>query len=47
MLEWTIADGKIIVTPARRNFLSYQNTIKVGKGDIRKDIEGANEKTCH
>ncbi len=41
MLEWTIANGKIIVTPARRNFLSYQNTIEVGKGDIRKDIERA------
>ena len=38
-LEWTIADGKIIVTPAKSDFLSYQNTIKIGKGSIDKDVK--------
>lgn len=38
-LEWTIADGKIIVTPTKRDFLSYQNTIKIGKGDVGKNVK--------
>ena len=38
-LEWTVLDGRIVVTTVNRNFLNYQNTIKVGKGDIEKDIE--------
>ena len=38
-LEWTIVDGKILVTPVKKDFLAYQNTIKIGQGDIQKDIE--------
>jgi AbrB family looped-hinge helix DNA binding protein len=40
-LEWTIVNGKILVTPVKKKFLTYQNKIKIGKGDIRKDIERA------
>jgi AbrB family looped-hinge helix DNA binding protein len=37
-LEWKIDQGKIIVAPKHKNFLKYQNKIKVGKGDIEADI---------
>ena len=37
-LEWKIDQGKIIVAPKQKNFLKYQNKIKVGKGDIDADI---------
>lgn len=37
-LEWVVADGKILVTPVKKRFLTYQNKIKIGKGDIQKDI---------
>ena len=37
-LEWKIDQGKIIVAPKQKNFLKYQNKVKVGKGDIDADI---------
>jgi AbrB family looped-hinge helix DNA binding protein len=37
-LEWKVDHGKIIVSPKQKNFLKYQNKIKVGKGDIDADI---------
>ena len=38
-LEWTVRDGKIKVTAVKKNFLNHQGIIKIGRGDIRKDIE--------
>jgi len=38
-LEWTVDKGKIILYPAKRNFLKYRNTVKTGPGDITADIE--------
>ncbi len=37
-LEWKVDHGKIIVSPKQKNFLKYQNKVKVGKGDIEADI---------
>jgi bifunctional DNA-binding transcriptional regulator/antitoxin component of YhaV-PrlF toxin-antitoxin module len=38
-LEWRIIDGKAVVAPMKKAFLGYQNCIKIGEGDISKDIE--------
>jgi AbrB family looped-hinge helix DNA binding protein len=40
-LEWKIEKGKIVVYPAKKRFLQYQNTVKTGKGDIGADLERA------
>ncbi len=37
-LEWEFDHGKVIVSPLQKNFLKYQNSVKVGKGDIGADI---------
>ncbi len=41
VIEWKIEDGKIVITPSKKNFLKYKNSIKVGRGDVNKDIERA------
>jgi AbrB family looped-hinge helix DNA binding protein len=38
-LEWKVDHGKIILYPAKRDFLNYRNTVKTGEGDIAADIE--------
>ena len=38
-LEWEVEDGKVLVYPVRKNFLNFRNSILVGKGDIKQDIE--------
>jgi AbrB family looped-hinge helix DNA binding protein len=40
-LEWKVENGKVILYPAKRNFLNYRNSIKTGQGDIAGDIEAA------
>ncbi len=40
-LEWKVEKGKIILCPAKRNFLKYRNAVKTGKGDIAGDIKVA------
>jgi AbrB family looped-hinge helix DNA binding protein len=37
-LEWKVDHGKIIVSPKQKNFLKYQNKVRIGKGDIEADI---------
>jgi AbrB family looped-hinge helix DNA binding protein len=37
-LEWELKKGKVTVKPVQSRFLGHQNSIKVGKGDIGKDI---------
>lgn len=41
VLNWKVEEGKIIIFPARAKFLERRNSIKVGKGDIGKDIDVA------
>lgn len=43
-LDWNIEEGKIIVSPVPARFLTFQNSIKTGPGDINKDIMIAREK---
>lgn len=38
-LEWKVEDGKAIVLPVQTRFLEHRNAVKVGKGDIAKDID--------
>ena len=38
-LEWEIEDGKVLVYPVQKEFLNFRNSIPVGKGDIKQDIE--------
>lgn len=40
-LDWQIERGKIVVMPVQSNFLSFQNSIKTGPGDISSDIREA------
>jgi AbrB family looped-hinge helix DNA binding protein len=40
-LEWKVENGKVILYPAKRNFLNYRNSVKIGQGDIAGDIETA------
>ena len=40
-LDWKVEKGKIIISPAKLNFLKYRSAIKTGPGDINGDIEMA------
>ena len=40
-LEWKVDKGKVVVYPAKQDFLKYRNAIKTGGGDITADIEAA------
>ena len=40
-LEWKVDKGKVVVYPAKQDFLKYRNVIKTGEGDIAADIETA------
>ena len=40
-LEWKVEKGKIVVYPAKKNFLKYRDAVKTGEGDIAADIETA------
>ncbi len=42
-LEWKVDHGKIIVSLKQKNFLKYQNKVKIGKGDIEEDISSARD----
>lgn len=42
-IEWKIEKGKIVVEAVENRFLKYKATVKISKGDIRKDIEKARE----
>jgi bifunctional DNA-binding transcriptional regulator/antitoxin component of YhaV-PrlF toxin-antitoxin module len=42
-LEWIVEKGKVVVTPVHNNFLRYQESVKVGAGDIAADIQAARE----
>jgi bifunctional DNA-binding transcriptional regulator/antitoxin component of YhaV-PrlF toxin-antitoxin module len=40
-LDWKVERGRVIVSPAKQNFLKYRNAIKTGTGNIAGDIEVA------
>ncbi len=40
-IDWEIEGDQVIVHHVKRPFLQYQGAIKVGKGDIQKDIKAA------
>jgi len=40
-LDWKVEKGKIIISPAKRLFLKYRNSVKIGGGEIAADIETA------
>ncbi len=42
-LEWKFDHGKVIVSPLQKDFLKYRNSVKIGKGDIDKDIAQARD----
>ncbi len=42
-LEWTVERGKVVVYPLRNDFLKHGNTVKIGPGDIARDIRLARE----
>lgn len=37
-LEWKVDHGKVMLSSMQKNFLKYQNSVKVGKGDIDADM---------
>jgi bifunctional DNA-binding transcriptional regulator/antitoxin component of YhaV-PrlF toxin-antitoxin module len=41
VIDWQLKEGRVVVCPVRRNFLAYRNSVRVGAGDIRGDIEEA------
>ena len=43
-LDWKMENGRIIVSPVQTDFLKYQNTIHIGSGDIKEDIQSARRK---
>ena len=42
-IEWRIEGGKIVIIPLKKRFLEFRNSIKVGSGDIRSDIQEARD----
>ena len=40
-IQWKVKAGRAFLSPAQKNFLSYQNRVKTDRGDIAKDIERA------
>ena len=42
-LEWTIENGRIVVSPLGNGLLQYRNSIKVGAGNIDEDIDLARQ----
>jgi AbrB family looped-hinge helix DNA binding protein len=42
-LEWKVVKGQMVVYPIQKRFLLRRNTICVGRGDPRMDIEKARE----
>ncbi len=38
-LDWELKNGNVVVKPVHKNFLNHKNSIRVGKGNVNKDIE--------
>ncbi len=37
-IDWQVEGGRIVVVPIQNTFLSFQNAVKVGAGDIDADL---------
>jgi AbrB family looped-hinge helix DNA binding protein len=44
-LEWKVIKGQMVVYPVQKRFLLRRNSVMVGRGDSRRDIEKAREQT--
>lgn len=42
-LNWQVEKGRIVVSPMSAKFLAFQNSVKIGPGDIKKDIQLARQ----
>lgn len=42
-LNWRVEKGNIIVSPMPAKFLAFRNSVRIGPGDIKKDIELARQ----
>ena len=40
-IEWAIENDKITIKPVRKTFYQFKGSLKVGKGDIERDISQA------
>lgn len=40
-IEWKIEADKVVVYPAQQRFLRFRNSVQVGPGEIRDDIDAA------
>ncbi|MBT4268015.1 MAG: AbrB/MazE/SpoVT family DNA-binding domain-containing protein [Deltaproteobacteria bacterium] len=40
-LDWELKNGRVILKPVQSKFLGHRNSIRVGTGDIEKDISDA------
>jgi len=40
-IDWRIVDSKVVVEPLKKPFLKYRAVVKVGVGDIRRDVTEA------
>jgi AbrB family looped-hinge helix DNA binding protein len=43
ILEWTVENGRVVVTPGEKPFLKFLNAIRVGPGDILADVTAARD----
>ena len=39
LIEWKLDGNRVIVLPVTQEFLKYKNSVVVGRGNIRRDIE--------
>ena len=42
-LDWQVKKGQIVVSPMSASFLGFQNSVKIGPGDIKEDIQQARQ----
>ncbi|MDH5718886.1 MAG: type II toxin-antitoxin system PrlF family antitoxin [Spirochaetia bacterium] len=42
-IEWEVENDTVVIKPAKSNILNFMGIIKIGKGNIKNDIELARE----
>ncbi len=40
-LEWDLKNGTMVVKPRKASFLRFRNIVRIGSGDIKRDIHKA------
>ena len=43
-LEWKVDNGRIVVLPVHKKFLTHRNRIRIGPGNIENDIQKGRQK---